>query len=314
MIFVKAARYSKHGGPEVIEIVDSKRPTPSSNQILVENCAASVNPFDFKVRNGMVPGLPSEFPITIGGDFSGKIIELGSEVKNYKIGDEIYGQASVFGGASGSFAEFLVANPRSISLKPKNLDFKEAASLPLVGASAVQALHDHIELKSGQKILIQGGAGGIGSIAVQIAKNIGAFVVTTVSTQNVGVAKSLGADKVIDYKTEDFSEILSDYDAVFDTSGLPVEDKALKILKTGGILVSMTSRASEKENNEYGVKVIPQNTQATTRRLEILKDYVEKGVVKPQIEKIFTLDEAREAYEYQETQKLHGKVVVLIRN
>jgi len=314
MIFVKAARYSKHGGPEVIEIVDSKRPTPSSNQILVENCAASVNPFDFKVRNGMVPGLPSEFPITIGGDFSGKIIEIGSSVSGYRIGDEVYGQASIFGGASGSFAEYLVVNPRSIALKPENLDFKEAASLPLVGASAVQALHDHIELKSGQKILIQGGAGGIGSIAVQIAKNIGAFVATTVSTQNVGVAKSLGADKVIDYKTEDFSEILSDYDAVFDTSGLPVEDKALKILKTGGILVSMTSKASEKENNEYGVKVIPQNTQATTRRLEILKDYVEKGVVKPQIEKIFTLDEAREAYEYQETQKLHGKVVVLIRN
>lgn len=314
MVSVKAARYSKHGGPEVIEIVDSKRPTPSSNQILVENCAASVNPFDFKVRNGMVPGLPSEFPITIGGDFSGKIIEIGSSVSGYRIGDEVYGQASIFGGASGSFAEYLVVNPRSIALKPENLDFKEAASLPLVGASAVQALHDHIELKSGQKILIQGGAGGIGSIAVQIAKNIGAFVVTTVSTQNVGVAKSLGADKVIDYKTEDFSEILSDYDAVFDTSGLPVEDKALKILKTGGILVSMTSKASEKENNEYGVKVIPQNTQATTRRLEILKDYVEKGVVKPQIEKIFTLDEAREAYEYQETQKLHGKVVVLIRN
>ncbi len=314
MVSVKAARYSKHGGPEVIEIVDSKRPTPSSNQILVENCAASVNPFDFKVRNGMVPGLPSEFPITIGGDFSGKIIEIGSSVSGYRIGDEVYGQASIFGGASGSFAEYLVVNPRSIALKPENLDFKEAASLPLVGASAVQALHDHIELKSGQKILIQGGAGGIGSIAVQIAKNIGAFVATTVSTQNVGVAKSLGADKVIDYKTEDFSEILSDYDAVFDTSGLPVEDKALKILKTGGILVSMTSKASEKENNEYGVKVIPQNTQATTRRLEILKDYVEKGVVKPQIEKIFTLDEAREAYEYQETQKLHGKVVVLIRN
>lgn len=311
---MKAARYSKYGGPEVIEIVDIERPTPSSNQVLVENYAASVNPFDFKVRNGMIPGLPSEFPITIGGDFSGKIIELGSEVNGYQVGDEIYGQASVFGGASGSFAEYLVANPRSISLKPKNSDFKKAASLPLVGSSAVQALHDHIELKSGQKILIQGGVGGIGSIAVQIAKNIGAFVATTVSTQNVDAAKSLGADIVIDYRNEDFSKILSDYDAIFDTSGLPIEDNALKILKEGGILVSMTSQASEKENNEYGVKVIPQNSEVNTRRLEILKDYVEKGIVKPQVEKIFELADASEAYKYQETQKLRGKVVVSIKN
>ena len=307
---MKAARYSEYGGPEVIKIEEIPTPSIKPDQVLVKNYAASINPFDFKVRQGLVPGMPSGFPITIGGDFSGKILEVGSEVRNYKPDDEIYGQASVFGGASGSMAEFIAANPRSFARKPSNLDFTEASSLPLVGISAVQALHDHMDLKEGQKILVNGGSGGIGSIAVQIAKSIGAYVATTVSTENVDFANSLNADIVIDYKKEKLS--LSDYDAVFDTSGKEVNESLLGVLKRGGVLVSMTSKASRELGEKYGVKIVSQNSETTTERLDRLSRYVESGVVKPQVEKVFELDDVVKAYAYQENSKSHGKVVVKI--
>lgn len=312
MVYMKAARYSRHGGPEVLEIVEIEKPQISETQVLVENYAVSINPFDFKVRSGMIPGMPTEFPITIGGDFSGKIIEAGSSISEFKVGDEVFGQASVFGGASGSFGEYVAANTKSIALKPNSLDFTQAASLPLVGISAIQALEDHIGLKSGQKILINGGSGGIGSIAVQIAKKIGAYVATTVSAENVDFAKSLGADEIIDYKTQSIDD-LSAYDAVFDTSGRPVGEALFKVLKNGGVLVSMTSKADEKLIEKYDVSVISQNSETTTDRLNRLRIYVESGSVKPEIEKVFMLTEVRDAFSYQEVEKNRGKVVIKIK-
>ncbi len=312
MEFMKSARYSSHGGPEVLEIQDIEKPNPTENQVLVENYAASINPFDFKVRSGMIPGMPSEFPITIGGDFAGKVIEVGAEVENIKIGDEVYGQASVFGGASGSFAEYLVANPGSISKKPTNLDFYEAASLPLTGISAIQALEDYIKLEKGQRILINGGSGGIGSISIQIAKSIGAFVATTVSTENVEFAKSLGADLVIDYKKESVDD-LKDFDAIFDTSGKEAGEQLFGILKSGSTFVSMTGQVNKEASEKYGINVISQNSQTTTERLNKLRDYVEREVVNPQIEKMFELSEVVDAFKYQETQKIRGQVVIKIR-
>lgn len=310
--YMKAIQYAKYGGPEVLELVEIKKPNLASDQVLVENYASSINPFDFKVRNGMIPGMPSEFPITIGGDFSGKVIEVGSNVDDFKTGDLVYGQASVFGGASGSFAEYVAVYPRSISKKPNNLDFIEAASLPLTGISAVQALEDHIELKSGQRILINGGSGGIGSIAIQIAKNKGAYVATTVSTENMEFAKSLEADRVIDYKTETLDD-LKDYDAVFDTSGRELEEKLFRVLKKGGIIVSMTSKANKETAEKYEVSVISQNSETTKDRLERLRSYVELGVVKPEVDKVFDLENAPDAFLYQEESSVRGKVVVKIR-
>jgi len=309
---MKAARYEKYGGPEVIKIVEIPIPQITESQVLIKNFAASINPFDFKVRIGMVPGMPTEFPITIGGDFSGRIIEVGSKVTDFKIDDDVFGQASVFGGASGSMAEYLVANTTFISKKPENLNYLEAASLPLVGASAVQAIEDHIQLKKRQKILIQGGAGGIGSIAVQIAKIIGAYVIATVSTENVEFAKSLGADRVIDYKKEDFSKELEGLDAVFDTTGKEVDERSFMIIKRGGVLVSMTSQLSQEDAKKFEITLISQNSQTTTNRLLKLKDYIERGIVKPQVDKIFPLEEVNQAFKFQESVHSRGKVVIQI--
>lgn len=308
---MKAAQYSKHGGPEVIELRDIETPKPTSEQVLVENYAASINPFDFKVRNGLIPGLPAQFPITIGGDFSGKIIEVGESVDDYKVGDLVYGQASVFGGGSGSFAEYVVANPRSFYIKPNRLSFEEAASLPLVGSSAIQAIEDHIKLKSGEKILINGGSGGIGSIAIQIAKEIGAFVVASSSPNNFDYVKSLGADVVIDYKKE--NNEFNEFDAVFDTSGLKLGDNVLKKSKKGGIVVSMTTNDDTLLSEKYSIKVISQNSEVRTERLKRLAGYIEKASIKTEVEKVFTLDKAPDAYYYHENQKVKGKVVVKIK-
>lgn len=310
---MKAARYYKYGGPEVIEIKEIEKPNPTDKQVLVENWASSINPFDFKVRNGNTPGLPREFPVTIGGDFSGKIIEIGSLVKGLSIGDEIYGQASVFGGASGSMAEYLVANLGSIAIKPSNIDFAQAASLPLTGISAIQALEDHIRLEKGQSIFINGGSGGIGSIAIQIAKHIGAFVTTTVGTENVEFADALGADIVIDYKKEKFEKKVKNIDAVFDTSGIESSEELLKVIKKGGILVSMTSKINEEILKKYDIKVISQNSQTTADRLNRLRNYVEKDIVKPELDRIFRLDQVLDAFSYQEKEKIRGKVVVRIK-
>lgn len=308
---MKAVTYSEYGGPEVLEISDIPKPAIKPDQVLVENYASSINPFDFKVRNGWIEGLPSSFPITIGGDFSGKIIEVGGNVTGCKVGDEIYGQASVFGGASGSMAEYLSANTRSFSIKPSNLDFIHSSSLPLVGASAIQAIEDHIGLKRGQKLFVNGGSGGIGSVAIQIAKYIGAYVVTSVSTENVDFVNSLGSDEVIDYKKEKVSG--EDFDVVFDASGLKLDESLIKILKEGGILVSMGSLDYGDLADRLGVNMIAQDSKVTTDRLDRLREYVEKEVVKTNVEKIFGLEETRKAYEYQENSKVRGKVVVKIK-
>lgn len=316
---MKAAQFSTYGGPEVIEITtDAPKPTPQKGQVLVEVIAATINPFDFKVRRGyMKDNMPLQFPQTIGGNFSGVIIQVGEGVTALKPGDEVYGAAYAFGGGSGTMAEAAVAKEEAIAIKPKNVTHQEAASLVLVGVSALQAIEQHINLQKDQKILINGGAGGIGSIAIQLAKSKGAYVATTVGTRDIAFAKKLGADEVIDYKKQTFEIILKDYDAVFDTVGQETADKSFQILKRNGILVSMsapmTTQASEELAKESGVTVIMQNTETNTKNLQRLTTLVETGVIKPQIDKVFPLDQAREAFEYQETSHPRGKVVISIK-
>ncbi|MBI2022666.1 NADP-dependent oxidoreductase, partial [Candidatus Daviesbacteria bacterium] len=218
---MKVAQIKGYGGSEVVE-VSQNAPEPSlkEGQVLVEVYGASINPFDVKIRSGIYKdSIPMQFPYTPGGDFSGVVTKLGDGISEFKVGDEIFGSALTLNGGSGSFAKIASANIKNSAHKPKNIDFLEAASLPLVGSSAVQALEEHIKLKKGQKILIHGGAGGIGSIALQLAKHLGAEVATTVSTDDIEFANSLGADQIIDYKTEKFEEMLKDFDAVFDTVG-----------------------------------------------------------------------------------------------
>jgi NADPH:quinone reductase-like Zn-dependent oxidoreductase len=309
---MKAAQYSEYGDPSVIKINEIEKPALTPTMMLIEVRAASLNPFDYKVRRGdLKDTMPLDLPITIGGDYSGVVIAVGDEVKEYKVGDELYGQASVFGGATGSIAEYALAKATSSAQRPKNTSFLESASLPLTGCSAVQALEDHIHLSQGQKILIHGGTGGIGSIAIQIAKHLGAYVITTVGTDNIEAAKALGADEVIDYKTQHFEEVVSGIDAVFNATGMAESsNKSFQVLKRGGILVSMNQDFDEELAKKYNVTAIAQNSQATTERLIKLAKYVEEGIVKPQVDRVFGLSETAKAYEYLETGHPAGKVVI----
>ena len=310
---MKAVQISSYGGNDVIEIVDNvAKPSVGDGQILVEVYAASINPFDLAVRAGYTKDFfPLKFPATLGGDFSGVVAEISDS--NFKVGDEVYGQSLLLNGGSGAFAEVLAAKLGNFAAKPKNIDFLEAGSLPLVGCSAIQALEDHIKLKSGQKILIHGGAGGIGSIAIQLAKAIGAYVATTVSGDDVDFVRGLGADEVIDYQAEDFSKKLSGFDAVFSTAGGEVVKKSFTVLKKGGALVSMLGQPNEDLAEKYGVIAIGQNTNTNSDRLSRLTKYVESGKIKPQVDKVFAIDEAKEAFEYLEKGFPRGKVVLKIK-
>lgn len=315
MELMKTALINDYGGPDVIEIKETSKPLPTTNQVLIEVHAASINPFDYKVRRGyMKDGMPLNFPFTVGGDLSGVVVELGEKVEGLKVGDEVFGQAYNLGGSTGAMAEFVVANIESVANKPKDISFVEAASLPLVGSSAIQAIEDHINLQSNQKILIHGGAGGIGSVAIQLAKHLGAYVATTVATKDLDFVKSLGADEVIDYKSQDFSEILRGYDAVYDTVGGETTDKSFEVLKQGGILVSMLGQPKEELAKQYDVNIIGQNTKTSSEHLRHLAQLIDQGVIKPQVNKVFPLDQTREAFEYAENSHSRGKVVIEVKS
>lgn len=328
---MKAAQINAYGTNDVLEINENApKPPLKQGQVLVEVHAASINPVDWKIRAGyMKDMMPLNFPATLGGDFAGIVTEAAIEVSEFKTGDEVFGSAIVLNGGSGSFAQFLAANVANIAHKPKTVNFEQAAGLPLVGASAVQALEDHIKLQSGQKILIHGGAGGIGHIAIQLAKALGAYVATTVSTEDVDFAKNLGADEVIDYKqrlrsnglkTQNFEEILKDFDAVFDTVGGKTSDESFKVLKKGlpagrqgGVIVSMVGQPNEDLAKQYQVTAIGQGTNTNASHLRRVAELVDSGEIKVHVDKVFPLEQVKEAFKYQEEVHPRGKVVLRIK-
>jgi NADPH:quinone reductase-like Zn-dependent oxidoreductase len=243
-------------------------------------------------------------------DFSGIVKEIGEGVSDFKQGDEVYGQAGVVTGGSGAFAEMALAKTESVANKPKRLSHVEAAALPLVGVSAWRALVENIGLSNGQQILIHGGAGGIGSIAIQLAKNLGAFVATTVSANDKVFVQELGADHVIDYKSQNFEDLLHDYDSVFDTVGGETYKRSFKVLKKGGIIISMLEQPNSELMNQYNVKSIFQFTQADRQRLTKLAEWVDQSNVKVNVDRTFLLDDAGKALDYQKDVHPRGKVVL----
>lgn len=312
---MKAAQYNKYGSSEVIVINgNAPRPQLKDNQVLVEVHAASINPIDWKVREGfMKDRIPLVFPVTIGGSFSGIVLEIGMGVTLFKPGDEVFGQALVLNGGSGSLAELVISNEANTALKPKTVSHIEAASLPLVGASAIQAIEQNSNLQDGQKILIHGGAGGIGSIAIQLAKSKGAYVATTVSGSHKEFVRNLGADLAIDYKNEKFEDLLEGYDAVFDTVGGETTDRSFPVLKKGGIIVSMAGKPSEDLAKKYDVKAIGQNTDSSAENLSRLAALVDNGIIKAQVDTVFPLEKAKEAFDFLEKGHPRGKVVLEIK-
>ncbi len=291
-------------------------PNPSAGKVLVNVKAAGVNPVDWKIREGyMRQVMQLHFPSTLGMDFSGIIKEKGEGVLNFNQGDEVYGQASIASGGSGAFSEMALANADTIAHKPNTLSHEEAAGLPLVGVSAWQALVETIGLSNSQKILIHGGAGGIGSVAIQLAKHLGAHVATTVSTNDKQFAKELGADEVIDYKTQTFEEVLPhDYDAVFDTVGGDTYMRSFKVLKRGGssIIVSMLEQPNQELMDRFDVKSTFQFTQVNRERLTRLAEWVDQNNIHVNIDRTFRLDETAKALDYQKDVHPRGKVVLAI--
>lgn len=312
---MKAVQINAYGGNEVLGISENApKPNLKKEQVLVQVYAASINPVDWKIRAGYLKGMmPLQFPATLGGDFAGKVSEVGEGVTDFKLGDEVFGSAIVLNGGSGSFAEFLAANAANTARKPKSVNFIEAAALPLVGASAIQALEEHIKLQSGQKILIHGGAGGIGHTAIQLARALGAYVATTVNADDKEFVKQLGADETIDYKQGNFEEKLKDFDAVLDNVGGEISDKSGKVLKKGGVLVSMLGQPSLELAQKYGVTAIGQGTNTNTKHLNRLTELVDSGKIKVYVDKVFPLEQAKEAFTYQEEVHPRGKVVLKIK-
>jgi alcohol dehydrogenase len=310
---MKSAQINGYGSSEVIEI-NQNTPSPiiSPSKVLVELKAAGINPIDWKIREGYMKQVISlQFPSTLGMDFSGIIKQIGEDISsNYKQGDEVYGQASVTNGGSGAFAEIALTNIENIALKPKSLSYIETAALPLVGVSAWQALVENMRLSNGQKILIHGGAGGIGSISIPLAKNLGAYVTTTANSDDKQFVQDIGADKVIDYKTQSFEELLNDYDAVFDTIGGETYTKSFKVLKKDGIIVSMLEHPNSELMQHFGVKAIFQFTQVNNDRLARLAQWVDKNNLKINIDKTFILDEAAKALDYVKDVHPRGKIVL----
>ncbi|MED3572780.1 NADP-dependent oxidoreductase [Cytobacillus praedii] len=313
-------------------------PTPEigENEVLAEIHAASVNPVDFKIRDGKVKLLVKyKMPLILGNDFSGVIAKVGAKVTRFKVGDEIYARPRK--SKIGTFAEYIAIHKDDIALKPKNLSFEEAASIPLVGLTSYQALANIMQLQKGQKILIQAGAGGVGTFAIQLAKLMGATVATTASAAGKNLVTSLGADEIINYKTEKFEEILKHYDAVFDTLGGEILEKSFEVIKSGGKIVSVSGLPNARFGKEYGSGFFKtllfsaashklsklekkHNVQYTFlfmkpsgEQLRIIANFIETGKIKPIIDRVFPFEDAQKAMEYAETGRAKGKVIVKIK-
>ncbi|MDP1459172.1 MULTISPECIES: NADP-dependent oxidoreductase [Bacillus cereus group] len=313
-------------------------PTPEINEyeVLAEIHAASINPIDFKIRDGKVKMLLKyEMPLILGNDFSGVIVKVGSKVTRFKVGDEIYARPRK--NKIGTFAEYIAIHEDDIALKPKNLSFEEAASIPLVGLTSYQALHDIMHLQKGQKILIHAGSGGVGTFAIQLAKIMGATVTTTASEAGSDLVKSLGTDEIINYKTEKFEEILKDYDAVFDTIGGTTLEKSFDIIKSGGNIVSVSGMPNARFGKEFGSGFFKTllfslaSRKLTTLekkhnaqysflfmkpsgdQLRTIANYIEAGKIKPVIDRVFPFEDAQKAMEYSESGRAKGKIIVKIK-
>ena len=288
---MKSIQIRGYGGYDVVEVKKTASvPNISSGKVLVNVKASGVNPVDWKIREGYMQQLIQlQFPSTLGMDFSGVVEQIG-EVNgdapvDFKQGDEVYGQAGIINGGSGAFAEMALANIESIAHKPKRLSHPESAALPTVGVSAWQALVENIRLSKDQKILIHGGAGGIGSIAIQLAKHLGAYVATTVSTNNKQFVQELGADQIVDYKKENFEDILQNYDAVLDTVGGETNKRSFRVLrKGGGIIVSTLEQPNTELMSQYGIKAVFLFSQVNKQRLTKLAQWVDQNNIKVNID------------------------------
>ena len=330
---MKALTFQRYGKSPGIGMADVPRPAPQPDELLVQVHAAGLNPIDHMIPQGTFkPVLHFRLPATLGSDLAGVVVEVGSRVTRFKPGDAVF--ASVFDLGTGSIAEFAVVPEKAAALKPPNLDFMQAASIPMVGLTSWQAMKERVGLRRGQKVFIPAGSGGIGTFAIQLAKHLGAQVATTASTGNLDLVHSLGADEIVDYKQQAFEDVLRGYDAVLGTVKGDAIEKSIGILKPGGKIVSLIGpldtafararrlnfvlsfvfglmsrkilRLAKKRNVDYSFLFVhPDGPQ-----LAEIGALLESGRIRPVIDKVFPFDQAKEALDYLALGRAKGKVVV----
>jgi len=330
---MKAFVINRYGKKEMGHISDVPEPKLGEEDILIQVHAASVNPLDLKIRSGEFKLiLPYELPLILGNDVAGTVVRTGSHVSRFKVGDEVYARPNK--DRIGTFAEYIAINQSDAAIKPSNLSMQQAAAIPLAALTAWQALVDVAKVKPGQRIFIQAGSGGVGSVAIQIAKHLGAFVATTTSTPNVEWVKALGADVVIDYKTQDITAELSDYDVVLNSLGNQELIQSLKILKRGGILVSISGPPTPAFADEIGLNWIVKQViklisysirkkaeqrginyeflfmRANGDQLSKITQLIEQGSIRPVIDRIFSFPAITDALAYAELGNAKGKTII----
>jgi NADPH:quinone reductase-like Zn-dependent oxidoreductase len=333
---MKAFVLERYGKKRALRSVEMPTPELRDDEVLVEVHAAGVNLLDSKIRDGEFKLiLPYRLPLILGHDVAGVVVKAGPQVRQFKPGDEVYARPDDF--RIGTFAEFVPVKEESLALKPKGLTMEEAASIPLVGLTAWQALIAKANLKKGQKVFIQAGSGGVGTFAIQLAKHLGATVATTTSAANVGLVKSLGADVVIDYKTQDFEDVLRDYDAVLNSQDGKTLEKSLRVLKGGGKLISISGPPDPEFGKEIAapgfVKLVMRLLSSGVRRkaqgrgigysflfmkangsqLREITRLIESGAIRPVMDRVFPFESTNEALAYVEAGRAKGKVVVKIK-
>ena len=333
---MKAFLVDRYGKKETGRIGDAPQPPLRDDDVLIRVHAASVNALDTKIRTGAFKLiLPYRLPLILGNDMAGTVVSVGAGVHHFNPGDEVYARPD--DDRIGTFAEFIAVNAASVALKPGNLTMVEASSLPLVALTAWQALVETAQLKAGQKVFIQAGSGGVGTVAIQLAKHLGAFVATTTSTANVAWVKDLGADVVIDYKQQDFATELRDYDVVLNSLGKDELTRSLQILRPGGHLISISgpptpafasaralawplkqvirllSHGIRSKAKQRGVTYTFVFMRASGQQLSEITSLVEAGAIRPVIDRVFPFQQTQGALAHVESGRAKGKVVVEMR-
>ena len=310
---MKAVRIEGYGNEEVMALAEVERPTPGDNELLVKVRAAAVNPVDWKIRDGLGELFGLKPPLILGCEVAGTVEAVGSRgssrtgVSDFVAGDEVYGYLSAH---SGGYAEYVAAPASEFVRKPKHINFDTAASVPVAALTAWQGIFDHGELASGQRILITGASGAVGSMAVQLAKNKGAYVIGTGSGRNEEFVRKLGADEFIDYKKAKFEDKVSGVDVVFDTVGGDTQQRAFQTLKRGGVLVSTVSPPSAEKSKEFGVTVAMVVMMAKGDQLAKINRLVESGKLKVRVATVLPLTEVKKAHQLSSSGHADGKIIL----
>src|SRR6476469_8501707 len=313
---MKAIRIHNYGGPEVLKYEDAPRPQPQAGEVLVRVHAAGVNPIDWKVREGHMKDFwPHKFPLILGWDLSGVVEELGTgpaAAGRFKIGDEVYSLPDPT--RNGAYADYIVVREPELARKPNSLHHICAAAIPLAALTAWQSLFDTAQLQPGQRVLIHAGSGGVGHLAVQLAKWKGAYVFATASTKNQDLLRELGVDEPIDYTQQRFEDIARKIDIVLDTIGDETQERSWSVLKKGGVLVSLVQPPSEEKAKELGFRAAIIGVQPNGAQLAEIAKIIDAGKLAPVIDRILPLSEVRRAHELNQSGHTHGKIVLRVSN